>query len=150
MIPSRRVGQVGTPQDASRQARPPQSDLQFCAICQVSIPSAEVERGDARRTPRGRLFCRVCVGSTPQERDRRRAELEAEFADDAPVPVPVRGARIASAEEAVTQADLRTAPAHEMAFLAARIGELERAAFRMQARITDLEEKLADALRRLG
>ena len=150
MIPSRRVRQVRTSQDAARPARPPQSDLQFCAIFQVSIPSAEIERGDARRTPRGRLFCGVCVGSTPQERDRRRAELEAEFADDAPVPVPVRSGRSPGAEEAVTQTDLRPAPAHEVAFLAARVGELERAAFRTQARITDLEERLAEALRRLG
>ena len=87
-----------TPQRTSRPARsepPPLSEpeLHFCAICQVSIAAAEIDRGTALRTPRGRAFCGVCAVATPEERARRRTALEQEFADDAPVPVPVARAR---------------------------------------------------------
>lgn len=141
MVPSRRTPAVRAESEAPRAPAAPLRELHFCAVCQVSVASAEIERGEARRSPRGRLFCGVCVRSTPQERERRRAELEAEFADDAPVAVPAAP---------VVEPSARAIPAHEAAFLAARVGELERAAFRMQTRLADLEEKLAEALRRLG
>ena len=133
----------------------PVPELLFCAVCQVSIARVEVERGAARRTPRGRYFCTACSGASPEDRARRRAALEAEFADDAPVPVPAPTPRAAAAS-AVRTRPAPPAPRPEPpppaertadAVLDARVGELERAAFRMQARIAALEEKL-DAVHR--
>ena len=124
-------------------AAPLQPELLFCAVCQVSIAEAELESGVARRTPRGRIFCGTCATSSPDERARRRAALEEEFADDAPVimpvapaPLPVVAPRAPSGEAEVPVLDLR-------------VGELERAAFRLQARVSRLEERLDAALRRL-
>ena len=141
--------------NTSRRLRPvpsaprtaPGHGLLFCAVCQVSIASGEIENGDARRTPRGRTFCGVCANSTPEERVRRRDALEAEFADDAPVMIPFRRADVAAAHAPVVAPPLRTA---EQDVLDRRVGELERSAFRMQARLTTVEEKLEAVLRRLG
>jgi hypothetical protein len=118
---------------------PPRSELLFCAVCQVSISAGEIDRGEARRTPKGRAFCGVCASATPEERRRRREELEIEFADDAPIPPPIPHASSAA----------RAQTAGDEAMLAARVGELERSAFRMDARVRDLEERLDAALRRL-
>jgi hypothetical protein len=138
MNPSHRLRPVRRP------APSPRSELLFCAICQVSISSAEVDSGDARRTPKSRTFCGVCATATPEERQRRREELEIEFADDAPVIRPVaRAAPPSPAEEPPPLAD-----PSEDAILEARVGELERAAFRMNARVRNLEERLDAALRR--
>src|SRR5262249_52950597 len=41
-------------------------------------------------------------------------------------------------------------PRSDALLIDARVGELERAAFRLQARVTSLEERLEAALRRLG
>lgn len=124
------------------------AELLFCAVCQVSIAAAEVERGDAMRTPRGRTFCAVCAHATPEERDRRRTALEVEFADDAPVPRPA--VRRATTPRPAAQAIAAPPPAPPANVLDARVGELERAAFRMQSRITNLEERLDVALRQLA
>jgi hypothetical protein len=127
----------------------PGHGLRFCAVCQVSISSAEIESGAALRTPRGRTFCAVCAKATPDERARRREALEAEFADDAPVMVPFRRADDAPppAEPAPTPAPARSV---EMEVLDRRVGELERSAFRMQSRLTTIEEKLEAIVRKLG
>ena len=137
--------------NSSRHLRPvhasppaaPVSAFRFCAICQVSVARAEVESGEARQTPKGRTFCGVCTRSTPEERRLRREALEAEFADDAPVAI---GGRVPEAHDAPPPLPV---PAEDT-ILALRVGELERAAFRMNARVTTLEERLAEALRRLG
>ena len=141
MNPQRRLR--AAPPRPRAPATPPQ-ELLFCAVCQVSIASSELERGEARRTPKGRVFCGVCATSTPEERARRREELEIEFADDAPVsvatPMPESPPPIpAPAPHRPSEDDV----------LAARVGELERAAFRMQARMTRIEERLDEILRRL-
>jgi len=143
--------------NTSRRHRPvpsapraaPGYGLRFCAVCQVSIASAEIESGEAHRTPRGRTFCAVCAKATPAERARRREELESEFADDAPVMVPFR--RAEDAPQAVEPPPI-PAPSRsvEMEVLDRRIGELERSAFRMQARLTSIEEKLEAVLRKMG
>jgi len=132
------------PHRRERPARP-QPELHFCAICQVSIAAAEIESGMARRTPRGRTFCGICATATPDERNHRREMLEREFADDAPVPVPapISGRRVAPAAPAAA-----SPPDDPVVVL--RVNELERAAFRLQARVTTLEEKLEAALHRLG
>jgi hypothetical protein len=131
--------------------------LHFCAVCNVSVPQSEIARGIARFTPKGRLFCGLCVAASPQERQRRRAALEAEFADRAPVPIPFDPADepppipVPATPPATSVPPVSTAAdAHDAAFLAARIGELERAAFRLQSRVERLEEQLREALRRLG
>jgi hypothetical protein len=72
----------------SGTATTPDGDVLFCAFCRVSVSQREVARGVAIRTPAGRTFCGFCVTATPDERERRRQELENEFADDAPVPSP--------------------------------------------------------------
>jgi hypothetical protein len=120
-----------------------QPELLFCAVCQVSIARAELDRGDARVSPRGRVFCAVCAIATPEERVRRRAELENEFADDAPI-----GARRADDAQAEPP-PLPAPPRVDVATLEARVGELERAAFRLQARVESLEERLEATRRRL-
>jgi hypothetical protein len=125
------------PKPAPVRAAAAERELPFCAVCQVSISSAEIASGEARRTPKGRLFCGECVRSTPEERVRRREELEAEFADDAPIPVPAPiPSRRAPEAAPATPADV------DVVFLERRVGELERAAFRMQSRIAELEERL--------
>lgn len=139
MNPSRRLRPVPSAHAA------PQSELLFCAICQVSISSGEVESGEARRTPKGRTFCGVCATATPEERQRRREELEIEFADDAPVPFPAPITVARPAPEAPPPLP-RSA---DDPILEARVGELERAAFRMNARVENIEERLAAALRRI-
>ncbi len=133
----------------------PRDALLFCAVCQVSIARSELERGEARTTPRGRTFCAECATASPAERERRRAALEAEFADDAPISA-ARMAR-AAAEVRRPAATPHAAPEsrpsppdQELVVLKARVGELERAAFRLQTRVADVEEKLDAALRRLG
>jgi hypothetical protein len=146
MNPSRRPEPA---KSAERAALPP--ELLFCAVCQVSIAVAEVEDGTARRTPRGRLFCGTCATATPEERARRRASLEAEFADDAPVPraKPARSSMPARPTPMSTSTSTPAAvPAPGDAVLELRVGELERAAFRLQARVATLEERLEEALRR--
>jgi uncharacterized Zn finger protein (UPF0148 family) len=136
--------------EPAKRARPPgaPSGLLFCAVCQVSVASSELESGPARWTPRGRVFCGVCATATPEERLRRREELENEFADDAPVlvPAPIRARAAASVPPAPSAP---TSPrSADVAFLEARVGELERAAFRLQARVATLEERLEEALKR--
>src|SRR5262245_56921119 len=158
MTPHRRTARA-----APRSPDPPQPVLMFCAVCQVSIPREEVDEGVARRTRAGHLWCGVCVASTPEERARRRAELEAEFADDAPVPITARVARKpadappplpAAPAPAAARADPSrppmTAAEVDVVFLYRRVGELERAAFRLQARLQTLEERLAELQRRGG
>jgi len=114
----------------------------------VSVARSELDSGLALRTPRGRVFCPACAEATPEERRRRRNLLETEFADDAPVPRRVR-ARPSPREEARAEAADARRPEvvtpEVLALLDARVGELERAAFRMQARIVHLEEALAQA-----
>jgi hypothetical protein len=136
--------------NTSRRHRPvpsapraaPGYGLRFCAVCQVSIASSEIESGEAHRTPRGRTFCAVCAKATPEE-------LESEYADDAPVMVPFRRA---DADAAPVEPAPIPAPARsvEMEVLDRRVGELERSAFRMQARLTSIEEKLEAVLRKMG
>jgi len=127
----------------------PGHGLLFCAVCQVSIASAELEGGVARRTPRGRTFCGVCAKSTPEERVRRREALEAEFADDAPALVPFTRVDGAARPPApVVPPPLPRSVDDEV--LERRVGELERSAFRMQARVTRIEERLDEIARRLG
>ena len=139
MNPSHRLRPVRRP------APSPRSELLFCAICQVSISSAEVDSGDARRTPKGRTFCGVCATATPEERERRREELEAEFADDAPVAVP------APIEVPVAAPPpLPRERSYEEEILERRVGELERNLFRANARIARLEEKFDEIQKRLG
>jgi len=143
--------------NTSRRLRPvpmappvaPGHGLRFCAVCQVSIASAEIENGEARRTPRGRTFCAVCAKATPEERARRREALEEEFADDAPVMVPFRRA---DADAAPVEAAPIPAPGRsvEMEVLDRRVGELERSAFRIQSRLASIEEKLEAIVRKLG
>ena len=149
MNPTRRL----RPVRSSSPASAPREDLLFCAVCQVSIARAEVESGEARRTPKGRLFCGVCATSSPAERDQRRAELEIEFADDAPVAVAAARSAPAPSVNGVRTDAPPPLPAPSMSddpVIEARVGELERSAFRMQARIRQLEEKLDAVLRRLG
>jgi hypothetical protein len=143
--------------------------LLFCAVCHVSISAAELARGDAQTTPRGRTFCGVCARATPEERTRRRATLEAEFADDAPVPQPVREKKrkaapakaaahgtaerraapaSAAAQEAPAPPSAPAAP-QDAAILEARVGALERANFKLRARVTFLEERLQELMQRL-
>jgi hypothetical protein len=130
----------------------------------VSIANEEIESGAARRTRAGHLWCGECVASTPEERLRRREAIEVEFADDAPVlvarPVVSRGAAAeppplpAPAGHATAQ----TAPARppmsaaevDVVFLDRRVGELERAAFRLQSRLQTVEERLNELERRGG
>jgi hypothetical protein len=130
-----------------RPARPPAAvappELLFCAVCHVSIAVAELESGVARRTPRGRIFCGICATATPAERERRRADLELEFADDAPVPVP---AEVPTPLVVSRARDLSAPP--PLAVLDARVGELERALFRIQTRLAELEERLRNAMRK--
>lgn len=153
MSPPRRGRQLRMPEPPPL---PPQSDLLFCAICQVSISEAELDSGEARRTPRGRTFCGVCATATPEERSRRREALAIEFADDAPVPVPAPipwpGAVPPPPPDRPVTAEvpppLTRTPEESMLDL--RVGELERAAFRLQARVTTLEERLEAILRRMG
>lgn len=156
MTPHRRVARA--PAHASD---PPQPVLRFCAVCHVSIAGEEIDAGVARRTRAGHLWCGVCVASTPEERVQRRAELEAEFADDAPIPVPApisrravpdvppplpaaAPARIDPARPPMTAAEV------DVVFLDRRVGELERAAFRLQTRLQSLEERLDELNRRGG
>jgi hypothetical protein len=131
----------------------PGRGLHFCAVCQVSIASSEIESGEAQRTQRGRTFCGVCAKLTPVERARRRDEIEAEFADDAPVMVPFRRVDDAPPPLPPVVAPPQPAPPArtvEQEVLDRRIGELERSAFRLQARVASLEEKLDAMSRRLG
>jgi hypothetical protein len=137
--------------DSAEPLAPPAAPgrgLLFCAVCQVSIASAEVESGEARRTPRGRTFCGVCAKASPVERARRREALEAEFADDAPVMVPYR--RADEPQPPVAEPAKASMRPIEYEVLDRRVGELERSAFRVQARVAAIEEKLEAVLRRLG
>lgn len=119
------------PSPAAHPAEVRHGEPRFCAVCQVSVPRAEIERGEARWSPRGRLFCGVCVRATPEQRLRRREALEAEFADDAPLaPVPVPSA----APERMT----------DFQVLELRVGELERSAFKLRERVRVLEERLGE------
>jgi hypothetical protein len=137
--------------------------LRFCAVCQVSISREEIDAGVARPTRAGHLWCGVCVASTAEERARRRAELEAEFADDAPVPVlapiarkvadappPLPAAPQPAAARAEPSRPPMTAAEVDVVFLDRRVGELERAAFRLQSRLQTLEERLVELERRGG
>ncbi len=153
MSPPRRVRQLRMPDPP---ALPLPAELLFCAICQVSISVGEIDSGEARRTPRGRTFCAVCATATPEERSRRREALAIEFADDAPVPVPAPipwpGAVAPPALERPATAEVPpplTRGAEE-SILDLRVGELERAAFRLQSRVATLEERLEAVLRRMG
>jgi hypothetical protein len=141
------------PRHVPPQRAPVGSGLLFCAVCQVSIAGAEVESGAARRTPKGRLFCAVCADASPEERARRRDELESEFADDAPVPViqpaPIAVPRAVAAPAPQTVPPPIPTSAGDDPILELRVGELERATFRLQARVRSLEERL-DALLRRG
>lgn len=158
MTPHRRIARAPAPAPAPA---PPQPVLRFCAVCQVSIADEEIESGAARRTRAGHIWCGECIASSPEERARRRAQLEAEFADDAPVPVrapiagknddvppplpaPTPAARPAPSRPPMTEAEV------DVVFLDRRVGELERANFRLQARLQALEERLAELQRRGG
>ena len=162
MTAHRRIARAPVPAPAPA---PPQPVLRFCAVCQVSIANEEIESGAARRTRAGHLWCAECIASSPEERARRRAQLEAEFADDAPVPVraPIAGknddtppplpAPTPAAHAAARPAPSRppmTAAEVDVVFLDRRVGELERAAFRLQSRLQALEERLAELQRRGG
>ena len=154
MTPQRRLARA-----AARPSEPPQPVLLFCAVCHVSIAREEIDAGQARRTRGGHVWCGVCVASTAEERAQRRAALEAEFADDAPIPVPAPIARRAapppvSAQPAAARIEPSrppmTASEVDVVFLDRRVGELERAAFRLQSRLQTLEERLAEMQRRGG
>jgi hypothetical protein len=156
MTPHRRVVRA-----APRSPDRPQPVLRFCAVCQVSIAREEIDAGVARPTRAGHLWCGVCVASTAEERARRRAELEAEFADDAPVPVlapiarkvagtPLPAAPPPAAARAEPSRPPMTAAEVDVVFLDRRVGELERAAFRLQSRLQTLEERLEQLQRRGG
>jgi hypothetical protein len=159
MTPHRRLVRA-----AARTPDPPQPVLRFCAVCHVSISREEIDAGRARPTRGGHLWCGVCVASTPEERARRRAALEAEFADDAPIPAPAPiPGRSAAAEPpplpaAAPRATARPDPSRppmsasevDVVFLDRRVGELERAAFRLQSRLQTLEERIEELQRRGG
>ena len=151
MTPHRRLARA-----AARTPDPPQPVLRFCAVCHVSVAQEEIEAGTARRTRAGHLWCGVCVAATPEERAQRRADLEAEFADDAPIPVAAPVARKAAAvtppppARPVAPRPPMTASEVDVVLLDRRAGELERAVFRLQARVQYLEERLAELERRGG
>jgi len=117
--------------------------LLFCAVCRVSVPRDEIERRDARRTRRGGVYCAACAVATPEERLRRREQIEAEFADDAPVLVPFK-----RADDETASAVAPRARTIEDEILERRVGELERSVFRLSARIAALESRLEESLRR--
>jgi hypothetical protein len=148
MPPQRRLARP-----AARTPDSPQPVLRFCAVCHVSVSQEEIEAGSARRTRAGHLWCGVCVAATPDERVRRRAELEAEFADDAPIPAAAPVARkpaadgpppVPAAARTAAPRPPMTASEVDVVLLDRRAGELERAVFRLQARVQYLEERLAE------
>ncbi len=180
MTPQRRMARAG-----ARAPGPQQPVLHFCAVCQVSISREEIDAGRARPTRAGHLWCAVCVATTPDERARRRAALENEFADDAPIAAPAPVARrqapaapaqaarraasdtppplpapappVAAQPAAAQPVAARIEPSRppmtagevDVVFLDRRVGELERAAFRLQSRLQTLEERL-EAMQRRG
>jgi len=106
--------------------------LAFCANCQVSVAAVELERGAAKRTPRGRVFCAICTRATPAERQARRRALEDEFADDAPIgspQAPARPGQTRGAAQAVPRPPT----------LEQRVAHLEQVVLGLQARLRSLE-----------
>lgn len=107
----------------SRNRTAPEPALSFCANCQVSVAAVELERGAAKRTPRGRVFCAICTRASPAERLARRRALEDEFADDAPIGSPQP-----------TPRERPVAPPLEQ-----RVAHLEQVVLALQARLRRLE-----------
>ena len=64
--------------------------LRFCSNCHVSIAVTEIRNGSAKRTGTGAggVWCTLCARAGTGGRRARRAVLEQEFADDAPIPDP--------------------------------------------------------------
>jgi hypothetical protein len=111
--------------------------LSFCSNCHVSISETEARNRTTRRTPAGNVWCTLCARAGSAERKRRRAVLEEEFADDAPiVEAPVVNPSPRS-KHAATAATRPTGPTVDQ-----RIGHLERTVFQLQARVQELEERL--------
>ncbi len=107
-------------------------EIHFCDNCQVSVPMVDLERGTARRTPRGRVFCSLCVRATPAERRARRRILETEFADAAPIAAP---------DAVPPPLPNRTPPRSDTAKLVERIEHLERAVADLRAALLRLERR---------
>jgi hypothetical protein len=120
-----------------RRRAPAGPELLFCANCQVSVTAIELERGTAKRTPRGRIFCTLCTRAGPTERATRRQVLEQEFADDAPISGPA-----AVAPKAPESAPVAGAGKSD---LDDRIAVLERTILRLQERLSRLEDRSRDA-----
>ena len=108
-------------------------DLLFCSNCHVSIAAAEVESGFVRRAPTNGVLCTLCARADKDGRQRRRAVLEQEFADNAPIARP-------SARAPTTE---RAAAATYGPTVESRVGHLERTVFQLQARVEELEARLA-------
>jgi len=115
-----------------RRRPEPDPDLWFCSNCHVSISRAEVQRRGVQQCPAGGLLCGLCARASPSKRRARRAALEAEFADEAPVP-------IAPPDEASQPA---TDPGSRDAEFDARLGNLERSSFYMNKRLDDIVQRL--------
>ena len=111
-------------------------DLLFCSNCHVSIAAAEVESGFVRRAPTSGVLCTLCARVDKDGRQRRRAVLEQEFADNAPIAQrPTRDSK--DSTERATAATY--GPTVE-----SRVGHLERTVFQLQARVEELEARLAE------
>ena len=112
--------------------------LQFCSNCHVSIAEVEIRNHTARSTPTGNVWCPLCNRAGIERRRKRRAVLEEEFADAAPIIGP-RGSTVQPAPpEAPTSAHAPYGPTVDQ-----RVGHLERAVFQLLARVHELEARLA-------
>ncbi len=110
----------------------PDPDLLFCSNCHVSIPRGEVQRDALQQCRAGGLLCALCSQTSPARREARRAALEAEFADEAPVPLPLP-------EEGTTT---DAAPGSRDGEFDARLANLERGSFYMNKRLDDIVQRL--------
>ncbi len=79
------------------------------------------------------MWCTLCTRAGIDGRRRRRAVLEEEFADDAPIIEP------GGDEPAVETAPVQYGPTVEQ-----RVGHLERTVFQLQNRVQELEERLRE------
>ncbi len=120
--------------DKTRVATTAGDELLFCSNCHVSIAAAEVESGFVRRAPTNGVLCTLCARADKDGRQRRRAVLEQEFADDAPIARP-------SAQAPATE---RAAVATYGPTVESRVGHLERTVFQLQARVEELGARLAE------